>query len=411
MPERYFQHTFPNGLTLLGEKMPGMQSAAMTLLIAAGAAIDPREGSGTGAVLSDLVLRGAGSRDSRALTDYLDSLGLQRSASVGVHHSRFACAALASKVMEGLSVYADIIRRPHMPESGFEAARDLALQSLQGIEDEPRQKVLIKLREWHFPWPYGRSTMGQKAELEKLTLDLCKLHHNERYQPKSAILSFAGNIEFAQIKELTARYFADWTALDETKTEIIPPPGRIHHEQHESEQTHIGIAYPSIEETDPEYYAMRLGIEVLSGGMSGRLFTEVREKRALVYNVSAGYTSLKGYGSILGYAGTSNDRAQETLDTIITELHRLSEGVTNEELARAKTGVKAATIMQGESTSARAGSIAHDFFIRGRIRTLEEVKSAIDAVTLDQVNAYLKKHRPEKFTIVTVGPKKLKMPE
>ena len=77
MPERYFQHTFPNGLTLLGEKMPGMQSGAMTLLIPAGAAIDPREGSGTGAVLSDLVLRGAGSRDSRALTDYLDSLGLQ----------------------------------------------------------------------------------------------------------------------------------------------------------------------------------------------------------------------------------------------------------------------------------------------------------------------------------------------
>src|SRR2546429_2957030 len=87
LPERYFQHTFPNGLTLLGEKMPGMQSAAMTLLVAAGAAIDPREGSGTGAVLSDLVLRGAGSRDSRAPTDYLDSLRLPRSSSVRIHHS------------------------------------------------------------------------------------------------------------------------------------------------------------------------------------------------------------------------------------------------------------------------------------------------------------------------------------
>ena len=411
MPERYFQHTFPNGLTLLGEKMPGMQSAAMTILIPAGAAIDPREGSGTAAVLSDLVLRGAGARDSRGLTDYLDSLGLQRSSSVGVHHSRFACAALASKVMEGLPTYADIIRRPHLPQVGFDAARDLALQSLEGIEDEPRQKVLIKLREWHFPWPYGRSTMGQKAELEKLTLDLCKLHHSKRYQAKNAIIAFAGNIEFSQIKDATAKNFGDWSALEEDESQIIAPPGRIHHEQHESEQTHIGIAYPSIEETHPQYYAMRLGIEVLSGGMSGRLFTEVREKRALVYNVWAGYTSLKGYGSILGYAGTSNDRAQQTLDTIITELYRLSEGVTKEELERAKIGVKAATIMQGESTSARAGSIAHDYFIRGRIRTLEEVKAAIDAVTLDQVNSYLKQNRPEKFTIVTVGPKKLTMPE
>jgi len=151
-------------------------------------------------------------------------------------------------------------------------------------------------------------------------------------------------------------------------------------------------------------------MEVLSGGMSGRLFTEVREKRALVYNVWAGYSSLKGQGSILGYAGTSNDRAQATLDTFIAELHRFTKGVTKDELDRAKIGLKASTIMQGESTSARAGAIAHDYFMRGRIRTLDEIKQAIDSVTLEQVNAYLKQHEPGPFTIVTVGPKELKVP-
>ncbi len=145
--------------------------------------------------------------------------------------------------------------------------------------------------------------------------------------------------------------------------------------------------------------------------MSGRLFTEIREKRALVYNVWAGYSSLKGSGSILGYAGTSNDRAQATLDTFVAELYRFQEGVTAQELARAKTGLKASTIMQGESTSARAGAIAHDFFMRGRIRTLDEIKSAIDAVTLDQVNAFLKNTPPGPFTIVTVGPKELTLPK
>jgi predicted Zn-dependent peptidase len=119
---------------------------------------------------------------------------------------------------------------------------------------------------------------------------------------------------------------------------------------------------------------------------------------------------LKDQGSILGYAGTSNDRAQATLDCFISELHRLTEGVTPAELERAKTGLKAATVMQGESTSARAGAIAHDFFIRGRIRTLEEIKAGIDAVTVEQVNAYLKAHEPGPFTIVTVGPKPLKLP-
>jgi predicted Zn-dependent peptidase len=115
-------------------------------------------------------------------------------------------------------------------------------------------------------------------------------------------------------------------------------------------------------------------------------------------------------GSIFGYAGTSNDRAQATLDCFVAELHRMQKGVTPEELARAKIGIKASTIMQGESTSARAGAIAHDFFMRGRIRTLEEIKSAIDAVTVDRVNAYLKDHSAGPFTFVTVGPKALKLP-
>jgi len=410
LPERYFQHTFENGLALLAEKMPGMQSAAMTLLVGAGAAFDPPGGSGTAAVLSDLVLRGAGERDSRQLTDHLDSLGLQRSSSVGVHHTRFGCAALASRVIESLAAYADIVRRPRLPEDGFQAARDLALQGLSSIEDEPRQKVLIKLREWHFPWPFGRNTMGEKEHLEKLTLDVCREHQAGSYHAGGAIIALAGNIEFDQVHREVEKRFGSWRPRTNPAPQRIPPPGRIHHEARPSEQTHIGIAYPSIEETHEDYYLMRLAVEALSGGMSGRLFTEVREKRGLVYNVWAGYNSLKGYGSIMGYAGTSSDRAQETLETFTGELYRLADGISADELERAKIGLKAATIMQGESTSSRSGSIAHDYFMRGRIRTLDEIKAAIDAATLDQVNAFLKKNPPGPFTIVTVGPKELKVP-
>jgi predicted Zn-dependent peptidase len=217
-------------------------------------------------------------------------------------------------------------------------------------------------------------------------------------------------VRFDELKTTIEQLFGDWNRSVPAEIEVLPPPGNAHHEHQKSEQTHIGIAYPSIPETDPDYYTVRLAIEVLSGGMSGRLFTEVREKRALCYSVWAGYSSLKDQGSILGYAGTSNDRAQATLDCFINELHRLSDGVTQPELDRAKTGLKASTIMQGESTSARAGALAHDYFMRGRIRTLDEIKAAIDSVTVDQVNAYLKEHKPGPFTIVTVGPKALKLP-
>lgn len=389
--------------------MPGMQSAAMTFLVPAGGANDPVGASGSAAVLSDLVLRGAGSRDSHELTDYLDSLGLQRSSSVGTYHTRFGCAALAEKVIESLPAYADIVQRPHLPAPGFQAARNLAVQGLSGVDDEPRQKLLIKLREYHWGFPLGRNSMGMIEDLEKLTLEFSKSDYTQRYHARDAILAVAGNIDFEPLKKQVGQLFGQWSSEATPVLAQQLPEGQVHHEMQESEQTHIGIAYPSVTETDPDYYAMRMAIEILSGGMSGRLFTEVREKRGLVYNVSAGYSSLKGQGSILGYAGTSNDRAQATLDCFIAELHRLTLGVTEQELGRAKIGLKAATIMQDESTSARAGAIAHDFFLRGRIRTLDEIKSAVDSITLDQVNHYLKTHPPGPFTIVTVGPKALKI--
>jgi len=410
LSERYFQHTLSNGLVLLGERMSGVQSAAMTLLVPAGVAVDPKGGCGTSTVLSDLVLRGAGARSSRELVDYLDSLGLQRSSSVGIYHTRFSAAAMADRVMEGLSAYADVVQRPHMGEEDFRAARDLALQALEGIDDEPRQKVFILLRQRHFPWPFGRNTMGEKRDLTKLTADACRTYQRRNYPAKGAILAMAGKIDFDALVGQAEKHFGQWASTAEKPIKTVLPKSLVHHERHPSEQTHIGIAWPSVEETHGDYYLMRLATEVLGGGMSGRLFTEVREKRALVYSVWAGYSSIKGSGSILGYAGTSNDRAQATLDTFIAEARRLSEGVTAGELDRAKVGLKAATIMQLESTSSRCGSIAHDFFMRGRIRTLDEIKAAIDSVTLGQVNEFLKRTPPGPFTIVTVGPKKLKVP-
>jgi predicted Zn-dependent peptidase len=410
LAERYLQHSFANGLTLLGEQMPGMQSAAMTLLVPAGSGTDPEDRSGSATVLAELVLRGAGERDNRQLTDYLDSLGLQRGSSVGVHHSRLSCAGVAPMVIQGLGAYADIVRRPKLPEEGFAPSRDLALQALAGIDDEPRQKLMVKLREWHLPFPYGRNSMGERAHLERLTLDLCREDFSRRYHAQGAILALAGNVDFEQITREVERLFGDWNGRPVDEVRLTPPPGRYFYEPQPSEQTHIGIAYPSIPETHDDYYVARMAIEILSGGMSGRLFTEIREKRGLCYSVGVNYAGLKGLGAIFGYAGTSNERAQATLDCFVAELHRLSDGITEAELDRAKIGLKASTIMTGESTSARAGAIAHDYFMRGRIRTLDEIKDAIDAVTVEQVNAYLRRNEPGPFTIAIVGPKELKLP-
>ena len=411
MPQEFFQHAFPNGLTLLGEKMPNVQSAAMTLLLPAGSAYDPPNLSGSATVLSELVLRGAGERDSRQLTDYLDSLGLQRSASVSTHHTRFSCAAVADRVMQSLAAYSDIVLRPRLPAKGFKPARELALQSLKGLEDDPRQKLLVELRKQFLPDPLGRNPMGRTADLRKLNLQSCQDQWKRLYHSTGAIIAFAGNIDFAQIKEQTARHFGDLAPAPAENFELIAPDHRLHHLKQKSEQTHIGIAYHSPPETDPDYYVLRAIMEAFGGGMSSRLFTEVREKRALCYSVWAGYTGIKPLGAILIYAGSSNDRAQATLDCILSEIHRLRDGITQPELDRAKIGLKAGTILQGEATSARCGAIAHDWFTRGRLRTLDEIDREIDAISLDRANAWLRSHKPGPFTIVTVGPKPLKTPE
>lgn len=411
MAQRFLQHTFPNGLTLVGEQMLGVQSAAMTILVPAGASTDPAGNSGTSTVLAELLLRGAGDRDNRQLTEYLDSMGLQRSLTVGVHHTRFSCSAVADRVIEAIPTYADIVQRPQMPPEGFVASRDLALQSLAGVDDEPRQKVSILLRKYHFSAPYNRNPMGETTELESLTLDAARKSYQTRYHAKDVIIAIAGNIDFEQARSGVEKHFGSWAAKPILPIQFVAPDKRFHFEQQQSEQTHIGIAYPTVQETDPRYWDARLSIECLSGGMSGRLFTEVREKRGLCYSVGASFASLKGLGSVLGYAGTSNDRAQATLDCFIAEVNRMAEGVTADELSRAKIGLKASLIMSGESSGARAGSIAHDFFIRGRIRTLDEISASMDAVTVDSVNDYLKKSPAGPFTIVIVGPRELKMPQ
>ena len=143
---------------------------------------------------------------------------------------------------------------------------------------------------------------------------------------------------------------------------------------------------------------------ILSGGMSSRLFTEVREKRGLVYHVSTHYGSLKGLAGMFTYAGTRPEVAQETFDVTVRELRRLSEGIEPDELARARTQLKSSLIMQGQSTIARADALAGDWYHLGRLRSLAEMSEAIDNVTAEHVLAYLRGYPAGDFTTLVIGP-------
>jgi predicted Zn-dependent peptidase len=394
-------------MTLVAERIPGVRSAAMTFLVPAGAATDPVGAAGSASVLSDWILRGAGDRDSRALTAHLDGLGVQRSCQAETVFMRFSASMLGKNLLAVLPVYADIVRRPQLPEEGFDPARDLALQQLDAIEDEPSHKLSLLLRERHYPYPYGRPSVGKREDLEALTAEKLRAYYTSRFTPQGAILAVAGMFNWTDLVKAVEDAFGKWAPLEApTVEEIAPPRGNFHLTQ-EANQSQIGLAWDTIPDSHPDSILMQSALNVLSGGMGARLFTEIREKQGLCYSVHAGYASLKKVGAVFGYSGTSPDRAQRTLDSFLVELKRLSQGVTSEELERARIGMKSRVIMQGESSGARAGAIAYDFFHRGRTRTLDELRALIEGVTLERVNAFLAENPVKNLTVVTIGPQEL----
>jgi len=159
-----------------------------------------------------------------------------------------------------------------------------------------------------------------------------------------------------------------------------------------------------------DYFQAWGAVGVLSGGMSARLFTEVRERRGLCYSVYATYHTLRDLGGVFCYAGTSAERAQETLDVTVAELLRLAQGVEAHELDRLKARIKSALIMQQESSSARSSAIGRDWYHLGRVRNLEELGRLVDELTWRTISEYLADNPPHDFTIVTLGPRQLELP-
>ncbi len=407
MAETIFQHVFPNGLTLLAERMEHVRSAALNFLVPAGCIHDPPERAGIAAIVADMITRGAGTRDSEQLTLALDNLGVDRSESVGVRHMRFWGATIATNIHAALDLYADILLRPHFPDDELEAARALGLQDLRSLEDEPRSRCLVALRQQHYPSPLSNDHRGTVPGISASTIEDVRRFHGKLFRPNNAIVSVAGNIDWPRLRDQVGQLFADWKPRPDPELALGPQPERRLHLTKQTEQTQIALAHNSVPISHPDFYNAQAAVYVLSGGMSSRLFTEIREKEGLCYAVWSTYQSLKDRACVVSYAGSTNDRAQRTLDLLLRELRRLPEGIEQDEVERVKAGLKSSLIMQEESTSARAGSLATDWYHFGRVRSFDELKQAVEGLTPRSILDHLKRFPPEDFTIVTLGPQPL----
>jgi predicted Zn-dependent peptidase len=395
-------------MTLIAERMTYVRSAAFCVLVPAGSAYDPPAGRGTATVLAELLARGAGDRDSRELSQALDSLGVDRDESAATLDLRLSGVTVAWNLPAALDIYADVVLRPHLPDDELDPVRSLALQDIQGLEDEPQQKVTVELRRRYYPPPYNQDRFGTAEGLEALTPQSVRAFYAERFRPAGTILAVAGNVEWDPLRDQVARLFGDWEGAPVEPLWVGQSPAPfVGHLEKETEQTQIAVAFPSVPLSHPDYYAARGAAGVLSGGMSARLFTEVREKRGLCYAVSASHAVLKDRGTMFAYAGTRTERAQETLDCLIGELKRLREGIEDGEVERVQAGLKSSLIMQQESTGSRASSLAGDWSLLGRVRSFDEIQAGVNALTSRGILDHLDRYPPGEFRILTLGPQPL----
>jgi predicted Zn-dependent peptidase len=393
-----------NGMILLGERIENVLSASFQFLLPAGASLLPEGCCGTGTVIADWLFRGAGQYSSRELIQTLDRLGIHRSASPSVHHLSLTASLEASNLPETLDLCADMILRPQLSADQFKLSRQLAISELQGLDDDPRQKAMILLYENFYPDPFGRPAVGKLDELKGLSFEQCADIARNIFHPSKVIFSICGNYDFEAVKDQLEKTFDRPSSKGLSAQPPVVKEKSYRHFPTEGAQVHIGIMTPAPLAASDAYYEMAAAVSILSGSMSSRLFTEVREKRGLCYAVGANYKNLKDHAGIACYAGTTPDKAQQTLDVILDQFRILKNGISDDEIQRAKVGLKTSLIMQSESTYARSSGIAADHFLLGRIRTLDEIREKIEALSVDSVLECLRRHPFEDFTVLTLGP-------
>lgn len=404
-------HTLSCGMPVVIEPIAGVRSAAVSWLVPAGVGTDPADRVGLGTLLSELLLRGAGDRSSRAFADEMDRLGVARGVDVTPRFMRLSATMIGERLPEALAVIADMVRRPRLEADAVEPARALALQALAGLKDNPQERAAILLAQRHNHPPLNRPTLGTAEGLTAATRQDLAAHWASRALPGGCILGIAGAVEPARTVEHLERLLGGWAGTP-TPLTLGPSPtrGTRFHEHDASNQVQIFAAWDAPAERDPDSVLERLAVAVLSGGSASRLFTEVREKRALCYAVSASYATDREYGRTTAYVGTTPERARESLEVLMREMRRINGpesgggGVSDEELQRAKIGARTGLVFSGESTQARASALAGDVHRLGRARTLAEAAAQIESVTLEQLNAYLARRPWTEPTVVTLGP-------
>jgi predicted Zn-dependent peptidase len=378
----------PNGLRVASREMPGVETAAVGLYAETGTRHEPQHRGGLAHLFEHMVFKGAGDRSAREISEAIEDVGGDLNAFTDREQTNFSASLLAEHVSLGVELIADMIQRPHFTAEELEREKLVVVQELGEVRETPSDIIFDDLQAAAFAdQPLGRSVLGEEDSIRSVTLEDLHAWREGQYRSGNLMLVAAGKVSHAALVSLAEQHF---DSLPSGKVEPAEPAqftGGDRVGRTSSDQAHLALGFRGPAEADNDYFASRLFADVVGGGMSSRLFQQLREDRGLAYSVFASLYPFTDVGVFSIYAATAPNQSAAAAQLIEEIISECAESLTQRELDRVRTKAKAGLLMSMEHPWGQAHYVARQLSVHGRLVEVAEVIADLEKVTVDIVRA------------------------
>lgn len=382
--------TLDCGLRVVTEPMPELRSVTIGFWVGTGARDEPDESAGASHFLEHLLFKGTPTRSAIQIAQAVESVGGEMNAFTTKEYTAFYIRILDESLPMAIGILSDVIWSPTLEQHQIDSERQVILEEIRMIEDAPDELAHELFSKALYPGhPLGRQVLGTEPTIESMSRSVIAEYHAAHYRPENVVVSVAGNLQHEAVVDSVMSCLAGKSGGREPRAAVAATttPVPVSVLTRSTEQTHLVLGMPALSWSDPDRYALEIVNQVLGGGMSSRLFQEVRERRGLAYEVYSHRGAYDDGGYMAIYAGTAPSRAHTVLQVLHDELDRLVDdgGVSDEELANAKGHIKGAMALGLEESAARMSRLARGELTTGEIRTVDAVVAEFEAVTPDDI--------------------------
>ncbi len=401
--------TLPNGLNVATENLAGLESVTVAVTADVGARFEREEEGGLSHLLEHMAFKGTKRRSARDIAEEMDMVGGNMNAYTSLENTVYYTRVLRGDVPLAVDMLADILQNSSYAEDELARERNVILQEIAMHFDTPDDLILDHFSEVAYPnQPLGRSILGLPERVAAYTQDDIMNYMRSHYHAKDMSITAAGNIDHDSFVKLVSDHFSGLDSSPRPALEVGRYIGGDKRTERALEQLHLMLGFESISFHDPDYYAWQVLATLFGGGMSSRLFQEVREKRGLAYTVQAFVSSYVDSGVFGVYAATAEDKGGELMFAVCEELLRLQDGVSELELQRAKNQIKSSLLMSRESSASIAEWIGRHLLSYKRYRPAAEITALVDAVNAEDMKRLASQllTKRDTITFTALGPQK-----